>query len=221
MDNIPNGIFAAASGGTVLATTGTGTIAVSGGYFSVEVLTEYCASGYAPMNAPTGAPQPYTVGETVPEFRYPIDGSVGVPVERTWLATYLSDIYSDPTKPVFANVTNDLVQALSENGANDMPRWESYVLGLNPTDVTARLRLTATSKDTATVTIIGLIDMTKFPKPDGTTITFRLAEVNLDGTKKVDLVTDSDEPSFDVLLEDVVGKELAIFADISVEGVAK
>ena len=133
----------------------------------------------------------------------------------------MSDIYNDPTKPVLANVTNALVEALSKNGANEMPRWESYVLGLDPTDVTARLRLTATSKDAATVTIIGLIDMTKFPKPEGTTITFRLAEVNPDGTKKKDLVTDSEEPSFDVLLEEVVGKELAIFADIAVEAVAK
>ena len=71
------------------------------------------------------------------------------------------------------------------------------------------------------MTITGLIDMTKFPNPEGTTITFRLAEVNPDGTKKEDLVTDSDVPSFDVLLEDVVGKELAIFADIAVEAVAK
>ena len=219
--NIPTGIFVAASGQNVLVTSDNGAFAVSGGYFSNPVLSEHCAESYMPVDAEAGAPQPYTVAEFVNEFRYPIDGSVGVPVERTWLATYMSDIYNDPTKPVLANVTNALVQALSENGANDMPRWESYVLGLDPTDVTARLRLTATSKDAATVTIKGLIDITKFPNPEGTTITFRLAEVNPDGTKKKDLVTDSEEPSFDVLLEEVVGKELAIFADIAVEGVVK
>ena len=219
--NIPTGIFVAASGQNVLVTSDNGAIAVSGGYFSKQVLSEHCAESYMPVDAEAGAPQPYTVAEFVNEFRYPIDGSVGVPVERTWLAQNFSDIYSDSTKPVLANVTNALVEALSKNGANEMPRWESYVLGLDPTDVTARLRLTATSKDAATVTIIGLIDMTKFPKPEGTTITFRLAEVNPDGTKKKDLVTDSEEPSFDVLLEEVVGKELAIFADIAVEAVAK
>ena len=219
--NIPTGIFVAASGQNVLVTSDNGAFAVSGGYFSNPVLSEHCAESYMPVDAEAGAPQPYTVAEFVNEFRYPIDGSVGVPVERTWLAQNFPDIYSDSTKPVLANVTNALVQALSENGANEMPRWESYVLGLDPTDVTARLRLTATSKDAATVTIIGLIDMTKFPKPEGTTITFRLAEVYPDGKKKADLVTDSEEPSFDVLLEDVVGKELAIFADIAVEAVAK
>ena len=219
--NIPTGIFVAASGQNVLVTSDNGAFAVSGGYFSNPVLSEHCAESYMPVDAEAGAPQPYTVAEFLNEFRYPIDGSVGVPVERTWLAQNFSDIYSDSTKPVLANVTNALVEALSENGANEMPRWESYVLGLDPTDVTARLRLTATSKDAATVTITGLIDMTKFPNPEGTTITFRLAEVNPDGTKKEDLVTDSDVPSFDVLLEDVVGKELAIFADIAVEAVAK
>ena len=219
--NIPTGILVAASGQNVLVTSDNGSIAVSGGYFSNPVLPEHCAENYMPVDAEAGAPQPYTVAEFVNEFRYPIDGSVGVPVERTWLAKNFSDIYSDPTKPVLANVTNALVEALSENGANEMPRWESYVLGLDPTVVTARLRLTATSKDAATVTITGLIDMTKFPNPEGTTITFRLAEVNPDGTKKEDLVTDSDEPLFDVLLEEVVGKELAIFADIAVEAVAK
>jgi hypothetical protein len=218
--NIPTGIYVAASGQNVLVATGTGAFAVSGGYFSNPVLSEHCAERYMPVDAEAGAPQPYTVAEFVSGFVYPIEGSVGVPVTNTWLATYLSDIYSDPTKPVLASITNALVEALSENGANEMPRWESYVLGLDPTDATARLRLTATAKDAATVTITGLIDMTKFPNPEGTTITFRLAEVNPDGTKKADIVTDSDVPSFDVLLEDVAGKELAIFADIAVDGVA-
>ena len=214
--NIPTGIFAAASGQNVLVTSDNGAFAVSGGYFSNPVLPEHCAPGYAPIEAPAGAPQQYTVGETVPEFRYPIDGTAGVPVTNTWLATYMSDIYDDPTKPIFANITNDLVQALSVDGANGIPRWESYVLGLDPTDPKAQLRLTATSKDTATVTITGLIDTTKFPEIENVAVTFRLAEQNSDKWTDVDGCTGSDVPSFTRPLEGVADKVLRIFADIEV-----
>ena len=217
--NIPTGVFEAASGGTVLVTSGNGTIAVSGGYFSVAVPAEYCAPGYAPMDAPTGAPQPYTVGETVPEFRYPIDGTAGVPVTNTWLAAYLSDIYDDPLKPVFANITNDLVQALSADGANGIPLWESYVLGLDPTDPKAQLRLTAApvASDAAQVAIWAVIDTTKFPEIANVSVTFRLAEQNGDTWTDVDGCTGSDAPSFTRPLEGVVDKVLRIFADIEVE----
>ena len=214
--NIPTGIFAAASGQNVLVTSDNGAFAVSGGYFSNPVLPEHCAPGYAPIEAPAGAPQQYTVGETVPEFRYPIDGTAGVPVTNTWLATYMSDIYDDPTKPIFANITNDLVQALSVDGANGIPRWESYVLGLDPTDPKAQLRLTATSKDAATVTITGLIDTTKFPEIENVAVTFRLAEQNSDKWTDVDGCTGSDVPSFTRPLEGVADKVLRIFADIEV-----
>ncbi len=214
--NIPIGIFVAAAGQNVLVTSDNGAFAVSGGYFSNPVLSEHCAPGYAPIEAPAGAPQQYTVGETVPEFRYPIDGTAGVPVTNTWLATYMSDIYDDPTKPIFANITNDLVQALSVDGANGIPRWESYVLGLDPTDPKAQLRLTATSKDAATVTITGLIDTTKFPEIENVAVTFRLAEQNSDKWTDVDGCTGSDVPSFTRPLEGVADKVLRIFADIEV-----
>ena len=216
--NIPTGIFAAASGQNVLVTSDNGAFAVSGGYFSNPVLPEHCAPGYAPIEAPAGAPQQYTVGETVPEFRYPIDGTAGVPVTNTWLATYMSDIYDDPTKPIFANITNDLVQALSVDGANGIPRWESYVLGLDPTDPKAQLRLTAApvASDAAQVAIWAVIDTTKFPEIENVAVTFRLAEQNSDKWTDVDGCTGSDVPSFTRPLEGVADKVLRIFADIEV-----
>ena len=120
------------------------------------------------------------------------------------------------TREQLANITNDLVQALSVDGANGIPRWESYVLGLDPTDPKAQLRLTATSKDAATVTITGLIDTTKFPEIENVAVTFRLAEQNSDKWTDVDGCTGSDVPSFTRPLEGVADKVLRIFADIEV-----
>ena len=213
---IPMGIFAAVEGGKVLETADDGRFEVSGGYFSVAVLPEYCAAGYAPAEAETGAPQHYTVAEAVEPFVYPIEGTGGVPItNKVWLATQFPSIYPDATKPIYASITNDLVVALTENGANDMPKWESYVLGFDPRDPTAKLRLTASSKNATTVTITGVIDTTKFPEPTGTTVKFRLAKRN--GDEWTNLAAGSETPSFDCLLEDVVGEDLAIFADIVTE----
>ena len=147
---------------------------------------------------------------------YPIEGTGGVPItNKVWLATQFPSIYPDATKPIYASITNDLVVALTENGANDMPKWESYVLGFDPSDPTAKLRLTASSKNATTVTITGVIDTTKFPEPTGTTVKFRLAKRN--GDQWTNLAAGSETPSFDCLLEDVVGEDLAIFADIVTE----
>ena len=131
----------------------------------------------------------------------------------------MSDIYDDPTKPIFANITNDLVQALSVDGANGIPRWESYVLGLDPTDPKAQLRLTAApvASDAAQVAIWAVIDTTKFPEIANVSVTFRLAEQNGDTWTDVDGCTGSDAPSFTRPLEGVVDKVLRIFADIEVE----
>ena len=215
---IPMGIFAAAEGGKVLETADDGAFAVSGGYFSVAVLPEYCAPGYAPADAETGAPQPYTVAEAVSIFVYPIEGTAGVAVSNEWLAAQFPSIYPDPTKPVYASITNALVEALSENGANGMPRWESYVLGLNPTDATAVLRLTAApvSADGTQVAISTVIDKTKFPVLTNVTVTFRLAEQNGTEWTDVDGCTGSADPSFTRPLDGVVDKVLRIFADIEV-----
>ncbi len=213
---IPMGIFDAVEGAKVLETADDGRFEVSGGYFSVAVLPEYCAAGYAPADAETGAPLRYTVAEAVEPFVYPIEGTGGVPItNKVWLATQFPSIYPDATKPIYASITNDLVVALTENGANDMPKWESYVLGFDPRDPTAKLRLTASSKNATTVTITGVIDTTKFPEPTGTTVKFRLAKRN--GDEWTNLAAGSETPSFDCLLEDVVGEDLAIFADIVTE----
>ena len=149
------------------------------------------------------------------QFVYPIEGTAGVPVASEWLAAQFPSIYPDATKPIPASITDDLVTALSENGANNMPKWESYVLGLNPADPTAVLRLGATAKDATTVTITGAIDTTKFPSISNVTVTFRLAAQN--GAEWTDIATGAVTPSFDVPLDDVAGKVLAIFADIVTE----
>ena len=152
------------------------------------------------------------------QFVYPIEGTAGVPVASEWLAAQFPSIYPDATKPILASITNDLVTALSENGANNMPRWQSYVLGLNPADATAVLRLGATAKDATTVTITGSVDTTKFPSISNVTVTFRLASRNDDGTwTDVEGCTGAATPSFDVALDAVAGKVLAIFADIVTE----
>ena len=214
---IDHGVYS----GTVSNADSGSTVAISGGFFSNPVPSEYCAANYIPIGAKATDPLPYTVAEVVPGdvFVYPIEGTAGVPVTKAWLAENMSDIYgSDPTAPVFASITNDLVTALSENGANNMPRWESYVLGLDPADATAVLRLAATAKDATTVTITGAIDTTKFPEIAKVTVTFRLASRNADGTwSNVDGCTGAATPSFDVALDAVAGKTLAIFADITVE----
>ena len=191
---------------------------ITGGIFKLPPYDDMIAEGYFTVDntdTETMAAYPYTVVAAILHFVYPIEGTAGVPVANEWLAAQFPSIYPDATKPIYASITNDLVQALSANGANDMPKWESYVLGLDPTDPAAKLRLTASSKNATTVTITGVIDTTKFPEPTGTTVKFRLAKRN--GDEWTNLAAGSETPLFDCLLEDVVGEELAIFADIVTE----
>ena len=183
----------------------------------MAVLPEYCAAGYASADAPAGSPQPYTVAEAVEPFVYPIKGTAGVPItNKVWLATQFPSIYPNATKPIYASITNDLVTALSENGANGLPKWQDYVFGLDPRDPDAQLRLTASSKDASTVTISAVIDTTKFPVIPNVTVTFRLAAQNGDEWTTVEGCTGSATPAFDRPLDGVVGKVLRIFADIEV-----
>ena len=113
---------------------------------------------------------------------------------------------------------NDLVTALSTNGANGMPKWQSYVLGLDPGNAASTLRLTAApASDTSKVTISAVIDTEKFPHPAGTTVTFRLAAQNGDEWTTVEGCTGSVTPAFDRPLDSVIGKVLRIFADIVTE----
>ena len=226
---ISDGKFAFAPGGAFLTTvtddtdysaTYTNAYAVSGGVFDQAVPDAACATGYIPAantDAETSAAYPYTVAFAA-DIVYPIEGTSGVPIALAW-ATNNTSVVSEGAPVTAADVPN-IIEALGEDGANGMPKWQSYVLGLDPADQNARLRLTASPKTGTTVTIKGLIDTTKFPTIVGTTVTFRLVELNADGTwSTVDgAVPSSDEPtSFDVSLDTVIGKVLYIFADIETE----
>ena len=191
------------------------TIAVSGGWFSAQVPAMACAEGFEPTGALADAPNaavPYTVGYAA-DIIYPIEGTDGVPIALAW-ATNNTSVVSEGAPVTAADVPN-IITALGENGANNMPRWQSYVLGLNPADATAVLRLGATAKDATTVTITGSVDTTKFPSISNVTVTFRLAAQN--GAEWTDIATGAAAPSFDVSLDDVAGKVLTIFADIVTE----
>ena len=132
----------------------------------------------------------------------------------------LAAVATSATLPVLAGQDN-LLATFSTKGPDCyadgtvVKDGESYVLGLNPADATAVLRLTATAKDATTVTITGAIDTTKFPSISNVTVTFRLAAQN--GAEWTDIATGAVTPSFDVPLDDVAGKVLAIFADIVTE----
>ena len=188
------------------------------GWFSEQVPDMACAEGFAPTGVRPEAPSPatpYTV-TFVADIVYPIEGTAGVPIALAW-ATNNTSVVDDGAIVTAADVPN-IITALGENGANNMPKWQSYVLGLNPADATAVLRLGATAKDATTVTITGSVDTTKFPEIAKVTVTFRLASRNADGTwSNVDGCTGAATPSFDVALDAVAGKTLAIFADITVE----
>jgi len=191
------------------------TIAVSGGWFSAQVPAMACAEGFEPTGALADAPNaavPYTVGYA-DDIIYPIEGTAGVRIALAW-ATNNTSVVSEGAPVTAADVPN-IITALRENGANNMPKWESYVLGLNPADPTAVLRLTATAKNATTVTVTGSIDTTKFPSISNVTVTFRLAAQN--GAEWTDIATGAKTPSFDVALDAVAGKVLAIFADIVTE----
>ncbi|MBQ6337908.1 MAG: right-handed parallel beta-helix repeat-containing protein [Kiritimatiellae bacterium] len=153
---------------------------------------------------------------TVAEFIYPVAGSAnGLPIPSQWLIDNSIDGYTGGALTLA--VTNGLVTALTGDGANGMPMWQSYVLGLNPNSATATLRLAAgpVAGDATKVQITG--NVTVVAGLDAhTTVTFRLASRNADGTW-ADIATGAETPSFEVSLDDVAGKVLAIFADIVTE----
>ncbi len=53
--------------------------------------------------------------------------TVNQPTPLRWLAAY--------------GITNDVETAVLEVGANGLPRWQSYIAGLDPNDPASRLRL--------------------------------------------------------------------------------
>lgn len=201
-------------------------IQLSGGIYSgneyyndltkeTAALDGLCADGYVVTgntDAQTMAAYPYTVA-FAGDIIYPIEGTAGVRIALAW-ATNNTSVVSEGAPVTAADVPN-IITALRENGANNMPKWESYVLGLNPADPTAVLRLTATAKNATTVTVTGSIDTTKFPSISNVTVTFRLAAQN--GAEWTDIATGAASPSFNVALDDVAGKVLTIFADIVTE----
>ena len=207
------------------------TIAVSGGWFSAQVPAMACAEGFEPTGALADAPNaavPYTVGYAA-DIIYPIEGTAGVRVTLAW-ATNNTSVVSEGAPVTAADVPN-IITALGQNGANNMPKWESYVLGLNPADATALLRLTAepVANESTKVVVSAVINLANMPVIAGTTVSFRLAARNGDEWATVESATPvatltSDGPNnnapvtaFIVPLDDVAGKVLAIFADIVTE----
>ena len=109
--------------------------------------------------------------------------------------------------------------------------WQSYVLGLDPSDPDATLRLTAepVANESTKVVVSAVINLANMPVIAGTTVSFRLAARNGDEWATVESATPvatltSDGPNntppataFIVPLDDVAGKVLAIFADIVTE----
>ena len=199
---------------------GSGEFAISGGVFSVQPDASYPASGYVVVDnadAATKDAYPYTVAETIAQFVYPIEGTAGLPIPSDWLAANSVAGYSDAEQPILATMTNAMVTALSGKADNGMPMWQSYVLGLTPNGANATaLRLAATAKDATTVTITAAVNVPATLENSGTTVSFRLVEQNADGTW-TDIEAGKASPSFDVALDAVAGKTLAIFADITVE----
>ena len=139
----------------------------------------------------------------------------GLPIPSQWLIDNSIDGYTGGALTLA--VTNGLVTALTSDGANGMPMWQSYVLGLDPNSATATLRLAAgpVSGDATKVQITGNVTVVSGLDAH-TTVTFRLALRNADGTW-ADIATGAETPAFEVSLDTVAGKVLAIFADIVTE----
>ena len=164
----------------------------------------------------TEKPGMWTLVKQLASFTYPIEGTEGIPVDLQWLADNLDDV----ELPILETQTDDIIAALSEQGDNGIPVWQSYVLGLDPKVATSTLRLTAepVASDATKVAIKAVIDLTKIREIEGTTVTFRLAAQNGDAWTNVDAVVTADDPTtFVVPLDSVAGKVLAIFADITVQ----
>ncbi len=175
----------------------------------------------------TEKPGMWTLVKQLDSFTYPIEGTAGIPVDLQWLEDNLEDV----TLPILETQTDDIIAALSEQGDNGIPVWQSYVLGLDPSDPDATLRLTAepVANESTKVVVSAVINLANMPVIAGTTVSFRLAARNGDEWATVESATPvatltSDGPNntppataFIVPLDDVAGKVLAIFADIVTE----
>ena len=115
---------------------------------------------------------------------------------------------------------DQIVTDLGDTGANGVPLWQSYVLGLDPNSATSQLRLEglpATSDEK--VTIRGLnINVPAILESQGTTVGFHLEEAapgSDSWTVRSDACTMAEGlPTFTVPLSTVDGKVLRIVADI-------
>ena len=227
---ITNGVYV----GSLGKTSGDGAqIAVSGGHFLEPVLQDHCADGYMPVTtaAPEYAATPYTVARI--KIVYPTgptaggEDTVGIPMPIAWVIANTGLIETNANGEVVVDNLNveDVITGLGQNGANGTPLWQSYVLGLDPNDVTSQLRLEGLPATAdGMVTIRGLnINVPAILESQGTTVGFHLEEAapgtptDSDGwTVRDDVCTMAGGlPTFTVSLSTVDGKVLRIVADIA------
>ena len=117
------------------------------------------------------------------------------------------------------------IAALGQSGANGVPKWQSYVLGLNPNAAASRLVLDGgkASAD-GTVTITGLNVALPATLDAATTVGFHLEEATPANAaagkwtvRAEACVMAEGKPTFTVTAEAVSGKVLRIVADIKTE----
>ena len=207
--NITGGRFTSVSG---LTAASGASVVITGGVFDSAPAASYFPEGYAATanpNAATRESYPWAVGRTTVD--HPVGHTTSVvTVPGLWIRDNLSG-YADENGVVAIDSLSGAAAALAADGANGIPVWQSYVLGLSPATA---LRLSAAPKagETKVVTVTGNADVLT-PLPEGVTVTFRLASRNADGTW-TDIVSGSASQTFDVDLDDVAGKVLCIFADV-------
>ena len=191
-----------------------GTIAVSGGNFTKAVPEQYCAFGKMPSPVDSGTGM-YTV---IPGIVYPTGAdSVGVQMPVSWIKDNTDLVAGDsPTAAEMATIVDDL----GANGANGVPLWQSYVLGLNPKDATSQVKLVgAKASADGKVAIKGLnVNVPAVLAAQGTTVIFHLEE-SVPGSdswavRSETFTVEDGKPVFTVPLGDVNGKVLRIMADI-------
>ena len=217
---ITNGIYV---GGLSKADGDGAKFVISGGYFRDPVLQEYCADGYSPVKTTASeyAATPYTVARV--EIVYPTgktDGgldTVGVPIPLAWINSNTDLVGEDG---LVLEELDQIVTDLGDTGANGVPLWQSYVLGLDPNSATSQLRLEGLPATTdEKVTIRGLnINVPAILESQGTTVGFHLEEAapgSDSWTVRSDACTMAEGlPTFTVPLSTVDGKVLRIVADI-------
>ena len=197
--------------------------AVSGGVFNVEVPETACAEGYIPVantDTATKDDYPYTV---IGDIIYPTGGdSVGVPVPVTWIQDNTTLITVGQAIDIPAVITG-----LGTTGANGVPQWQSYVLGLTPSEATSQVQIAGEKAvndgGTFKVTLKGLnVSVPEVLAAKGTTVAFHLEE-SVPGsdswTPRSDACTidANGRPTFTVPLDGLSGKILRIASDIVTE----